>query len=140
MAQDGKEPVSSMGTDIPLAVLSRRSQLLHNYFKQLFAQVTNPPIDPIREKIVMNTESLLGSEGNLLDETPEHARLLAAEVADPAPTPTWRRIRHGTQAGLPDAARCRCSSTGARARPGSRPRSIGSAPRPCWRWTRDSRS
>jgi glutamate synthase (NADPH/NADH) large chain/glutamate synthase (ferredoxin) len=76
MAQDGKEPVSSMGCDIPLAVLSRRSQLLPNYFKQLFAQVTNPPIDPIREKVVMNTESLLGSEVNLLDETPEHARLL----------------------------------------------------------------
>ena len=61
MAQDGKEPVSSMGTDIPLAVLSRRSQILPNYFKQLFAQVTNPPIDPIREKVVMSTESLLGS-------------------------------------------------------------------------------
>ncbi len=76
MAQDGKEPVSSMGADIPLAVLSPRGQLLYNYFKQLFAQVTNPPIDPIREKIVMNTESLLGSEANLLEETPEHARLL----------------------------------------------------------------
>jgi glutamate synthase (NADPH/NADH) large chain len=76
MAQDGKEPVSSMGTDIPLAVLSRRSQLLPNYFAQRFAQVTNPPIDPIREKIVMNTDSLLGSEVNLLGETAEHARLL----------------------------------------------------------------
>ncbi|MBV8075733.1 MAG: glutamate synthase subunit alpha, partial [Planctomycetaceae bacterium] len=79
MAQDGKEPVSSMGNDTPLAVLSRRSQLLYNYFKQMFAQVTNPPIDPIREKIVMNTESLLGCEANLLDETPEHARLLRLE-------------------------------------------------------------
>ncbi len=76
MAFDGKEPVSSMGTDIPLAVLSNRCQLLFNYFKQLFAQVTNPPIDPIREKIVMSTETLLGSETNLLTETPEHARLL----------------------------------------------------------------
>ncbi len=75
-AQDGQEPISSMGTDVPLAVLSDRAQLLFSYFKQLFAQVTNPPIDPIREKIVMNTESLLGSEVNLLDETPEHARLL----------------------------------------------------------------
>ena len=65
-----------MGCDIPLAVLSHRSQVLYNYFKQLFAQVTNPPIDPIREKIVMNTDSLLGSEMNLLEETPEHARLL----------------------------------------------------------------
>jgi glutamate synthase (NADPH) large chain len=76
MAQDGKEPVSSMGTDVPLAVLSDRSQILYNYFKQLFAQVTNPPIDPIREKIVMTTETLLGSETNFLGETPEHARLL----------------------------------------------------------------
>ncbi len=76
MAQDGKEPVSSMGTDIPLAVLSERSQLLYSYFKQSFAQVTNPPIDPLRELIVMNTESLLGAEVNLLGETPEHARLL----------------------------------------------------------------
>ena len=76
MAQDGQEPVSSMGTDIPLAVLSDRAQLLFNYFRQLFAQVTNPPIDPIREKIVMNTESLVGAEVNLLDESPEHARLL----------------------------------------------------------------
>ncbi|WP_439623221.1 glutamate synthase large subunit [Gemmata sp.] len=76
IAQDGQEPVSSMGTDIPLAVLSERPQVLFNYFRQLFAQVTNPPIDPIREKIVMNTESLVGAEVNLLDETPEHARLL----------------------------------------------------------------
>ncbi len=76
MAQDGQEPVSSMGTDTPLAVLSDRAQLLFNYFKQLFAQVTNPPIDPIREKVVMSTESLIGCETNLLSETPEHARLL----------------------------------------------------------------
>ena len=76
MAQDGQEPVSSMGTDTPLAVLSDRAQLLFNYFKQLFAQVTNPPIDPIREKVVMNTESLLGCEVDLLSEGPEHARLL----------------------------------------------------------------
>jgi glutamate synthase (NADPH) large chain len=76
MAQDGKEPVSSMGTDVPLAVLSDRCQLLYNYFKQSFAQVTNPPIDPIRELIVMNTDSLLGSEVDLLGESPEHARLL----------------------------------------------------------------
>ncbi|MDY3563492.1 glutamate synthase large subunit [Gemmata sp. JC673] len=76
MAQDGQEPVSSMGTDTPLAVLSDRAQLLFNYFKQHFAQVTNPPIDPIREKVVMNTESLIGCEQNILAETPEHARLL----------------------------------------------------------------
>ncbi len=76
MANDGKEPVSSMGSDIPLAVLGQRSQLLYNYFKQLFAQVTNPPIDSLREQVVMNTETLLGGEVNLLGETSEHARLL----------------------------------------------------------------
>jgi glutamate synthase (NADPH/NADH) large chain/glutamate synthase (ferredoxin) len=80
MAKDGKEPVSSMGTDTPLAVLSERSQLLYNYFKQLFAQVTNPPIDPLREQVVMSTETLLGSEANLLAETPEHARLLRLDT------------------------------------------------------------
>lgn len=80
MAKDGKEPVSSMGTDIPLAVLSDRSQPLFNYFKQLFAQVTNPPIDAIREEVVMSTESLLGAEVNLLGETPLHARLLRLET------------------------------------------------------------
>ncbi len=76
MARDGKEPVSSMGSDIPLAVLSARSPLLYNYFKQHFAQVTNPPIDPIREQVVMTNDSLLGAEGNLLGETPGHAHLL----------------------------------------------------------------
>lgn len=80
MAKDGKEPVSSMGTDIPLAVLSNRSQLLFHYFKQLFAQVTNPPIDAIREEVVMSTESLLGSEVNLLGETALHARMLRLET------------------------------------------------------------
>ncbi|WP_246173573.1 glutamate synthase large subunit [Limnoglobus roseus] len=76
MAQDGQEPISSMGVDTPLAVLSNNAQLLFSYFKQLFAQVTNPPIDPIREKVVMNTEALLGRESNLMVEGPEHARLL----------------------------------------------------------------
>ncbi len=76
MAQDGQEPISSMGADTPLAVLSDRPQALFSYFRQLFAQVTNPPIDPIREKVVMNTESLLGTEVDLLTESPEHARLL----------------------------------------------------------------
>ncbi len=66
MAQDGKEPVGSMGTDTPLAVLSDKPQLLYNYFKQLFAQVTNPPIDPIREDLVMSLVSFLGQSANLL--------------------------------------------------------------------------
>ena len=78
MAQSevGKDPVGSMGNDTPLAVLSNRPQLLFNYFKQLFAQVTNPPIDPIREEIVMSLETTIGRERNLLDETPEHAQQL----------------------------------------------------------------
>ena len=76
MASNGEEAVGSMGTDTPLAVLSNKSPLLYNYFKQLFAQVTNPPIDSIREEMVMSVESYIGSEQNLLDETPRHARLL----------------------------------------------------------------
>lgn len=74
MARDGIQPLGSMGTDTPLAVLSSQNQLLYNYFKQLFAQVTNPPIDPIREEIVTSTITLLGSEGNLLEPTEENAR------------------------------------------------------------------
>jgi len=72
----GKEPTGSMGDDGPLAVLSSRPQLLFNYFKQLFAQVTNPPIDPIREEIVMSLETDIGQERNLLAETPEHCQQL----------------------------------------------------------------
>ncbi len=76
MAVGGEEPVGSMGVDIPLAVLSERPQLLFRYFKQQFAQVTNPPIDPIREEIVMSLVSCVGGEGNLLDETPKQCRML----------------------------------------------------------------
>ncbi len=76
MARTGKQPLGSMGNDAPLAVLSNRPQLLFNYFKQLFAQVTNPPIDPIREEIVMSLETDIGRERNLLDETPEHCEQL----------------------------------------------------------------
>jgi glutamate synthase (NADPH) large chain len=74
MARDGKEADGSMGTDTPLAVLSERPQLLFSYFKQLFAQVTNPPIDPLREELVMSLNMSLGPEQNLFDETPEHCR------------------------------------------------------------------
>src|SRR5208337_5376436 len=76
MAVNGQEPVGSMGTDTPLAVLSDQPKLLFNYFKQLFAQVTNPPIDPLREGLVMSLMSFVGKERNLLDETPEHCRQL----------------------------------------------------------------
>ena len=76
MARDAVEPVGSMGNDLSLAVLSDQAPPLFSYFKQLFAQVTNPPIDPIREDIVMSLATSLGSERNLFDETPEHAHKL----------------------------------------------------------------
>ena len=73
MIRDGSEAVGSMGDDTPLAVLSLRPRLLYTYFSQLFAQVTNPPIDPIRERLVMSLFTTLGWRRNLLSETPEHA-------------------------------------------------------------------
>src|SRR5205085_4340706 len=76
MAIDGQEPVGSMGTDTPLACLSDRPQPLFNYFKQLFAQVTNPAIDPIREELVMSLNSYIGTERNILEETPQHCHTL----------------------------------------------------------------
>ena len=76
MARDGIQPLGSMGTDTPLAVLSQKPQLLYNYFKQLFAQVTNPPIDPIREEIITSTEIMVGGEGNMLEPTPESSRMI----------------------------------------------------------------
>ena len=75
-AQSGKQPLGSMGNDSPLAVLSDKSQLIYNYFKQLFAQVTNPPIDPIREEIVTASISFVGSEGNLTKPGPSSCRMI----------------------------------------------------------------
>jgi glutamate synthase (NADPH) large chain len=76
MVENAQEPVGSMGNDSSLAVLSEQPQLLYNYFKQGFAQVTNPPIDPYRENLVMSLMSFVGKERNLLDETPEHCHQL----------------------------------------------------------------
>jgi len=76
MAETGNEPVGSMGNDAALAVLSDKPQLLYDYFKQLFAQVTNPPIDPIREELVMSLMTYIGNQGNTLLELPKHAHLL----------------------------------------------------------------
>ncbi|HOL66480.1 MAG TPA: glutamate synthase large subunit, partial [bacterium] len=76
MAEDGEEPVGSMGNDTPLAILSRKPRLIYDYFRQLFAQVTNPPIDPIREETVMSLASYLGRRKNLLAETAQHCRKL----------------------------------------------------------------
>ena len=92
MAARGQEPVGSMGNDTSLAVLSDRPQLLFTYFKQLFAQVTNPPIDPLREQLVMSLESFVGREKNFLEETPEHYRGL--KLQHPVLTPSdLARIR-----------------------------------------------
>jgi len=79
MAVNGEEAIGSMGNDAPLAVLSDKAQLLFAYFKQLFAQVTNPPVDPLREDLVMSVKTNLGAEKNLFEETPEHCRQLVAE-------------------------------------------------------------
>lgn len=80
MAMNGISPIGSMGTDTPLAVLSDQPQLLYNYFKQLFAQVTNPPIDPIREELITATTLTLGSEGDLLQPGPENCRQLRLQT------------------------------------------------------------
>ncbi len=77
MGRDGKEPLGSMGADNPLAVLSDRPQQLSHYFKQLFAQVTNPPIDPIREKVIMDLRTYVGGFKNILTESPEHCCRIA---------------------------------------------------------------
>jgi glutamate synthase (NADPH/NADH) len=95
MASAGKEALGSMGTDIPLAVLSRQPQLPFAYFKQLFAQVTNPPIDPIREEVVMSLMCPVGPEANLLDVPgPQHSqRLVVCVVAVDAPVGGARNQR-----------------------------------------------
>ncbi|MDR3302795.1 MAG: glutamate synthase large subunit [Treponema sp.] len=85
MAETGQEPTSSMGTDTPLAVFSDKSQRVYSYFKQIFAQVTNPPIDSIREDLVMTLTSFVGPQQNLLEETPEHCRRI--KVHYPIMTP-----------------------------------------------------
>jgi len=92
MGANGQEPIGSMGDDSALAVLSNRPQLLFSYFKQLFAQVTNPPIDPLREELVMSLMRFTGRDRNLLAETPEHCRQL--KINHPILTPEdMRRLR-----------------------------------------------
>src|SRR5690606_9308702 len=98
-ALSGVEAIWSMGTDTPLAVLSDKPQLLYNYFKQLFAQVTNPPIDCIREEIVTSAETTIGSERNLLKPEPESCHLL--ELKNPILTnEELAKIRHIKQPGF----------------------------------------
>ena len=86
MAQNGSEPIASMGTDSPLPMLSKKPQPLFNYFKQLFAQVTNPPIDAIREEIVTSTSVYIGEDGNLLMENADNCKVL--KICNPILTDT----------------------------------------------------
>src|SRR5690606_8576338 len=91
LAEQGQEAVGSMGDDTPMAVLSRRVRSPYDYFRQQFAQVTNPPIDPLREAIVMSLETCLGAERNVFEETADHANraILTTPVISPA---KWRTI------------------------------------------------
>ncbi len=98
MAENGQEPLGSMGNDTPPAVLSERPQLVFNYFRQMFAQVTNPPIDPYRESLVMSLMSFVGKESNLLGESPEHCRQL--KLAHPVLTND--DVRRLKESSLPD--------------------------------------
>lgn len=99
MAKDGIERTASMGTDIPLAVLSEKHQPLFNYFKQLFAQVTNPPIDALREEIVTDTTVYIGSDGNLLEEKADNCTVL--KINNPILTSVdLMKIRHMNKAGF----------------------------------------
>ena len=108
-----------MGTDTALAVLSDRPRLLYDYFKQLFAQVTNPPLDAIREELVTSMASTIGPEGNLLDPQPESCRQI--KITYPViDNDQLAKLRHVYEPGVPVDRRCRCCST--RAQGGAGPR------------------
>jgi glutamate synthase (NADPH) large chain len=96
MAETAYEPLGSMGTDTPLAVLSHQSQNISNYFKQLFAQVTNPPIDPIRERLVMSTFTMLGGGTSILETLPESCKQISIRqpILTDADIAKLRYIRH----------------------------------------------
>jgi len=109
MAQSGKEPVASMGDDTPPAILSKRPRLLYDYFRQLFAQVTNPPLDAIREALVTALDLFVGPEQNLLDETPDHCRRI--KLASPILTAhQLQTLREGAGIGMPIAELEMCFS------------------------------
>lgn len=102
MAEKGAEPIASMGSDIPLPPLDRNSPPLFNYFRQLFAQVTNPPFDAIREEIVTDTSVYIGKDGNLLEEHPENCHVL--KIENPILTETdMLKIKSLSQSGLKSA-------------------------------------
>ena len=131
MALNGQEAVGSMGTDTPLAVLSNKPQLLFNYFKQLFAQVTNPPIDPIREELVMSLKATIGAEQNLFEETPAALPAARARGRRSSTTPTLAQIKalQQRQAARRDAADAlsRSRDGGAGLREGARRAVLASA-------------
>ncbi|SFA78654.1 glutamate synthase large subunit [Azotobacter beijerinckii] len=99
LAEQGQEAVGSMGDDTPMAVLSKRVRSTYDYFRQQFAQVTNPPIDPLRESIVMSLETCLGAERNVFEETAEHANraILTTPVISPA---KWHSLMSLERAGF----------------------------------------
>ena len=132
MAQAGEEGVGSMGNDSPLAVLSDKNKPLYNYFKQLFAQVTNPPIDPIREAIVMSLVSFIGPKPNLLDinaVNPPMRLEVSQPILDFDDMARLRQIEKHTQRQVPQL-RARTSPTRSPgAAKASRPSSRRCAPR-----------
>ncbi len=110
MARAGEEPLGSMGTDTPLAALSERPRLLYDYFKQLFAQVTNPPLDAIREELVTSMESTIGPERNLLLPEPESCRQINVRypIIDNDQLAKLRHIQdHDGSSTASDRSRCR---------------------------------
>ena len=129
MAVQGKWPIGSMGEDAALACLSDRPQLLYRYFKQLFAQVSNPAMDSINERPVMALYSTLGAEGNLLEETEAHARMIRVEhpvITDEE----LERLRQHRPARASARARCRACSRSPRAARGCARRSTALCARP----------
>jgi hypothetical protein len=137
MADTGKEPVGSMGTDTPIAALSTQAPTLPQYFHQLFAQVTNPPIDPIREALVMTLETNLGPDGNTFDETPRAATRCGCRAV---PRQRGAGPIAGFHEGVSRPGGCRPCSRSPMARPGWRRRSTGCAPRPARRSRRAATS
>ena len=136
MAQAGEEGIGSMGNDSPLAVLSDKNKPLYNYFKQLFAQVTNPPIDPIREAIVMSLVSFIGPKPNLLDinqVNPPMRLEVSQPILDFADMEKLRDDRRSTRTASSAATRSTSPTRSPGAAKASRPSWRRCAPK---RWTR----
>ena len=139
LVRELRDPVGSMGNDSCLACLSDKPRMLYDYFKQLFAQVTNPAIDSIREEVIMSLECYIGPERNLLETTPEHAERLRDAASDSVERAAGRAQAHGPSR-LEDQGHRHHLGPQRRARAGWPRRSIASAPKPSWRSTRAIRS